>query len=160
MALLEVGRIVKPHGLAGEVVVRFVSNRPERLQPGARLVVGPAGAGGGLPAELTVAAVRPHRGCHLVSFEGVDDREAAERLRGVSLEAEPIDDAGALFVHELIGSEVVDADGVARGSVTSVEANPASDLLVVDGRYLVPVRFVVACSPGRVVVDTPEGLFE
>jgi 16S rRNA processing protein RimM len=160
MALLEVGRVVKPHGLAGEVVVRFVSNRPERLRPGSRLVVGPAAADRGLPGELTIAAVRPNLGGQLVAFEGVGDRDAAERLRGVILCAEPLADAGALFVHELIGAEVVDAGGVSRGTVTSVEANPASDLLVVDGRHLVPVRFVVDASPGRIVVDAPAGIFE
>ncbi|MGD0219370.1 MAG: ribosome maturation factor RimM [Acidimicrobiales bacterium] len=160
MALLEVGRVVKPHGLAGEVVVRFVSNRPERLRPGSRLVVGPAAAGPDLPAELTVATVRPHLGCHLVRFEGVVDRAAAEQLRGAILLAEPLTDAGALFVHELIGAEVVDVDGVTRGRVTALEANPASDLLVVDGRHLVPVRFVVESSPGRIVVEVPAGIFE
>ena len=104
--------------------------------------------------------MRPHLGGQLVAFEGVGDRDAAERLRGVILCAEPLADAGALFVHELIGAEVVDAGGVSRGTVTSVEANPASDLLVVDGRHLVPVRFVVDASPGRIVVDAPAGIFE
>ncbi len=158
MALLEVGRVVKPHGLAGEVVVVFVSNRPERLQPGSRLTVLADGAGP-VPAELTIAAVRPQRRCHLVTFEGVTDRDGAERLRGAVLAAEPLADDAALFVHELIGAEVVDTAGVVRGTVTAVEANPASDLLVVDGSHLVPVRFVVSHSPGRVVVDVPEGIF-
>ncbi len=158
MALLEVGRVVKPHGLAGEVVVVFVSNRPERLQPGSRLTVLADGAGP-VREELTIAAVRPQRRCHLVTFEGVTDRDGAEHLRGAVLAAEPLSDDAALFVHELIGAEVVDTAGVVRGTVTAVEANPASDLLVVDGSHLVPVRFVVSHSPGRVVVDVPEGIF-
>ena len=158
MALLEIGRVVKPHGLAGEVVVVFVSNRPERLQPGSRFTVLADGAGP-VPEELTIAAVRPQRRCHLVTFEGVTDRVGAEHLRGAVLAAEPLADDAALFVHELIGAEVVDTAGVVRGTVTAVEANPASDLLVVDGSHLVPVRFVVSHSPGRVVVDVPEGIF-
>jgi 16S rRNA processing protein RimM len=158
VALLEIGRVVKPHGLTGEVVVVFVSNRPERLQPGSRVSIVPTGSGGA-PAQLTVASVRPHRTCHLVCFEGVTDRDAAERLRGARLAAEPLEDPAALFVHELIGADVVDADGVEHGKVTAVEANPASDLLVVDGVHLVPVRFVVEASPGRIVVDVPEGIF-
>jgi 16S rRNA processing protein RimM len=158
VALLEIGRVVKPHGLAGEVLVVFVSNRPERLQPGSRLSIVPTGSGG-VPAQLTVAYVRPHRACHLVCFEGVTDLDAAERLRGARLAAEPLEDPEALFVHDLIGADVVDADGVGHGKVTAVEANPASDLLVVDGLHLVPVRFVVEASPGRIVVDVPEGIF-
>lgn len=108
---------------------------------------------------LTVTSVRPHQACHLVRFEGVTDRDAAERLRGARLAAEPLEDPAALFVHELIGAEVVDAGGVGHGKVTAVEANPASDLLVVDGVHLVPVRFIVEASPGRIVVDVPEGIF-
>ncbi len=43
----------------------------------------------------------------------------------------------------------------------SVEANPASDLLVLDGGGLIPLRFVVGSSPGeRVTVDVPDGLLD
>ena len=90
----------------------------------------------------------------------MDDIEAAEALRGTVLLAEPIEDPEALFVHELVGAEVVEADGTSHGRVTGVEANPASDLLVVEGGGLVPLRFVVGTAAGRVVVDVPEGLFE
>jgi hypothetical protein len=41
-----------------------------------------------------------------------------------------------------------------------VEANPASDLLVLDGDVLVPMHFVVDQGPGFVVVDPPEGLLD
>ncbi len=44
--------------------------------------------------------------------------------------------------------------------MTGVEANPASDLLVIDERTYVPMRFVVQTARGRVVVDVPEGVFE
>jgi 16S rRNA processing protein RimM len=65
-----------------------------------------------------------------------------------------------LWVHELLGARVVEVDGTERGTVASVEANPASDLLVLDTGALVPLRFVVEHTKDRVVVDTPEGLFE
>lgn len=155
MPLLEVGHVVKPHGLRGEVLVRFISNRPERLVAGTRLQT-EEGAG----EELEIASIRSQGDRHLVVFSGVEGIEAAERLRGVVLFAEPIEDADALFVHDLIGSEVFDVAGEALGTVTGVEANPASDLLVVDGRTYVPAVFVVSSSPGRIVVDPPKGLFE
>ncbi|HLI15635.1 MAG TPA: ribosome maturation factor RimM [Acidimicrobiales bacterium] len=156
---LELGRIGRPHGLSGEVVVHLVSNRPERLEPGARLGVREE-PGRDLPTELVVVSARSHRHGHLLRFAGVDDREAAGALTGAVLEGDPIDDPEALFVHELVGAEVVDLAGEVRGRVTALEANPASDLLVVDDRYLVPLRFVVARTGGRVVVEVPEGLFE
>jgi 16S rRNA processing protein RimM len=97
-----------------------------------------------------------------VRFEGVDTREAAEALAGAALRAEPLAgaDAEGLWVHELIGAEVVGTGGEGHGTVTAVEANPASDLLVLDGGALVPLRFVVAAEPGKLTVDVPDGLFE
>ena len=63
-------------------------------------------------------------------------------------------------MHELIGAAVRDAAGHDLGRVTAVEANPASDLLVLDGDVLVPMHFVVDQGPGFVVIDPPEGLLD
>ena len=152
MALLEVGRIVKPHGLRGEVIVQLVTDRVERLDPGMTLQspVGP----------LRVEHSRPHQNRWIVGFEGVGDRTAAEALHGVVLEAAPLEDPDTLWVHELIGSDVYDGAGTALGRVSAVEANPASDLLVLDGGGLIPLRFVVDHGPSRVVVEIPLGLLE
>ena len=101
-------------------------------------------------------------GRYLVSFEGVDDRAAAEALRGVELFAEPIEVPGTLWVHELVGATVRDPAGTELGTVEAVEANPASDLLVLDSGGLIPLRFVTAHDPaaGVVDVDIPEGLLD
>ncbi len=151
--LLEVGRIDKPHGLRGEVVVTLTTNRLERVAPGADLHT-EAG-------RFTVVSARPLHRRWIVQFAEVTDRNGAERLRGLQLDAEPLDDAGELWVHELIGCEVVDADGVVRGVVELVEANQASDLLVLDTGHLVPVRFVVdGPEAGRLRIEAPVGLFD
>ena len=77
------------------------------------------------------------------------------------MSADPIDDPDELWVHELIGAEVVDQAGTRRGVVEQVVDNPASDLLELDTGYLVPVRFVTALDPGvTVTVDVPAGLFD
>ena len=150
--LLEVGRIAKAHGIRGEVTVVLTTERVERLAPGAVLATrrGP----------LEVVSARPHQGGHLVTFAGVHDRNAAEALRGLVLHAEPLDDPDELWVHDLVGREVVELDGTTRGTVAALEVNPASDLLVLDSGALVPLRFVVETTPGRLVVDAPEGLFD
>lgn len=149
--LLEVGRIAKAHGLRGEVVVEMVTNRVEaRLAPGAVLQTA--------SGDLRVLHSRPHQHRWVVAFAGVADRTAAESLRGTALSAEPIEEEGTLWVHELIGAEVVDRDGRSYGAVVAVEPNPASDLLVLPDEQLVPLAFVVESSPGRVVIDPPEGL--
>ena len=152
MTLLEVGRIYRAHGLRGEVVVDLHTDRVERVAPGSRLVTD--------KGELVVQASRPHQGRFLVTFVGFSDRTGAEALAGLSLRAEGLADPDALWVHELIGSRVVERDGTERGSVASVQANPAHDLLVLDSGALVPVVFVVSCENGVTTVDVPSGLFD
>jgi 16S rRNA processing protein RimM len=107
-----------------------------------------------------VRSSRPHQGRHLVCFDGVADRTGAEALQGTVLTAEPLDDPAALWVHDLVGAEVVAVDGARLGVVAAVEANPASDLLVLEGGGLVPLTFLVRTEAGRVVVDPPAGLLD
>ena len=149
--LLEVGHVGKAHGLRGDVMVHLSTNRPERVDVGTVLHSdrGP----------LTVERSQPHKKAHLVHFAGINSREAAEAARGLALWAEPIDDPDVVWAHEVIGAVVVDQHQVEHGPVVAMEANPASDLLVLDNGGLVPVRFVVDVEPGeRVTVDVPAGL--
>lgn len=151
--LLEIGRVGRPHGTGGEVTVTLVSNRPERLEPGSELQTD--------LGTLQVSSARPHNKRHLVTFAGVDDRSKAETLRGLVLRAAPIVDPDELWVHELIGARVVDQSGTDRGSVASVVANPAGDLLELTDGALVPLRFLVHSVPSeRIEVEVPDGLFE
>ncbi|HUR49063.1 MAG TPA: ribosome maturation factor RimM [Acidimicrobiales bacterium] len=154
MGLLEIGRVVRPHGLRGEVVVELVTNRPDRLAP-ETLIAGPKG-------PLRITASRPFQARHLVQFDGVNTREQAELLRDFVLRAEPVaeTDPDVLWVHELVGSEVRDAAGKPLGTVREVQDNPASDLLVLHDGGLIPCRFVVSSGQGVVTVDIPEGLLD
>lgn len=152
-ARLEIGRVGRAHGLRGEVAVSLTSDRAERLAPGAQLLAD--------DRPVVVASARPHQQRVLVRFEGVEDRTAAEALQGAVLRAEALpSEADELWVHELVGAIVCDPTGAELGVVEAVEANPASDLLVLDGDRLVPLTFVVAHEPGRITVEVPEGLFD
>jgi 16S rRNA processing protein RimM len=150
--LLEVGRIGRPHGLRGEVVVRLTTDRLERVAPGAVLQTD--------AGELVVAAARRHQDSWLVAFEGHRGRDAAEALRGRVLRAEALDDPDEMWVHELVGSSVVTVAGDAVGTCVAVVANPASDLLELDTGALVPVVFVVDRDADRVTIDPPDGLLD
>jgi 16S rRNA processing protein RimM len=156
---LEVGRIVKAHGIRGEVVVEAVSNRPERFAAGDRALAVRRATPQGGPGP----AGRMSRPRWIVSVEGVDDRNTAERLRGTVLSGDPLghdDDDAELWAHELVGSQLLDPAGRVLGRVAAVEANPASDLLVLESGHLVPMVFVVEAGAGRVVVDPPAGLLD
>lgn len=157
--LLDVGQVVRPHGLRGEVVVRLVTNRLERLAPGT-VLAGRSPSADRPDLSLTVESSRPFQHRYLVRFEHFADRPTAETLRDVTLLARPLEDDDALFVHDLIGCELVEIGGASHGRVAAVEANPASDLLVGEAGWLVPLRFVVETRPGTIVVDVPAGLFE
>ncbi len=143
---------MRPHGLRGQVVVELWTNRTERLSAGSRLTTS--------SGVLQVKEATGHKGRWLVSFEGFCNVGHAEAVMGEILKAAPLDDPGCLWIHELIGADVVDVEGRGLGRVVSVEANPASDLMVLEGGGLVPLRFVEQVSEGRVVVDTPPGLLE
>jgi 16S rRNA processing protein RimM len=148
-----VGRIAKPHGLAGQVVVDLVTNVSGRLEPGTSLstTAGPV---------LVVEASRPFGRRWIVSFEGIEDHAGAEGVRGWGLLAPPVNEPGALWVDELVGTPVFDQDGRNLGTVASLVANPASDLLELEGGGLIPLVFVVERTEGRITVDIPAGLLE
>lgn len=162
---LVVGRIGRPHGVRGEVTVEVRTDDPERrFAPGAVLATDPSSAG-----PLTVSSKRWHSGILLLRFEGVDDRDAAERLRNTwlvidSADVEPPEDPDEFYDHQLIGLSVVTVEGEAVGEVTDV-LHHGQDLLVVRhaGREVL-VPFVKALVPevdlaaGRLVIDPPRGL--
>jgi 16S rRNA processing protein RimM len=138
------------------VSVTLTSDRHERVEPGSVLHAEEHG-------ELVVATSRPHRGRWLVRFEGIDDRTAAEALRGAALTAAPRAEGAKgdeLWVRDIVGAEARTPDGRVLGTVTAVEPNPAHDLLVLDDTTLVPAVFVVDHRPGTVVVDPPPGLLD
>jgi 16S rRNA processing protein RimM len=157
--LLEVGHIVRPHGVRGEVIVELLTTLEQRLAPGSEL----EGLGRRFVVETAQAVpgkLRPTGGRWIVRFSGVGSREEAERLRGTALQAQSIAGLEGLWVHEIIGATVVDVAGAHLGKVVSIEANPASDLLVLEGGALVPLRFVTTWGPGVLTVDAPPGLFD
>jgi 16S rRNA processing protein RimM len=166
-----VGRIVKPHGIRGELVVEPRTDSPEiRFAAGSVLS---ANLRDGSKRDVTVTAARAHSGRLLVVVEGVADRDDAENLRGSLLlapEADlpPTGDPDEFYDHELEGLAVVTTDGTKIGVVAEVLHGAGNDLLQVSreggGELLVP--FVNQIVPevdvrgGRVVIDPPDGLLD
>ena len=151
-SLLSVGYITKPHGLKGDVLVHLTTNRTERVDPGTQLTTD--------HGMLEILTSAPQGDRWRVRFVGVDGRVAAEAICGRELFATPLDDPDALWVHELIGSEIRLQSGEPVGRIASVEANPASDLLVLADGRLVPLFFVTDTQPGVVTIDPPLGLLD
>ena len=158
--LLEVGRFGRPHGVKGQIYIKLSTDRSERVQVGARLW---AGEWFEVAARTSMANTGADR--WVVGLVGIDDRNDVERLVNKVVWAEPIDDPGAVWVHQVIGARVVDVGGVDRGTCIAVLKNPANDLLELESGALVPVLFVdsvQADADGNFVVtiNPPDGLFE
>lgn len=151
--LLQVGRLGRAHGVRGDIIIILDTDRVERVAPGSKLHDGHQWH----EVERSRVLSSQRWVAHLV---GVDDRSAAKRLSGRTLSAEPIEDADTLWVHDLVGCDVVDTQGTLRGRCIAVIANPASDLLELDTGALVPTTFVVDTDDTVITVDVPDGLFE
>lgn len=166
-----VGRVVRPHGVRGDVVVEVRTDRPEHRFGTGCVLDRPDGP------PLTVGAARPHGQRWLVRFAGVASRDAAEALRDTELTvpaqtAAHGDEAGSDSEeypdHLLVGMAVHDLAGVLIGTVATIEHAPWQDLVVVDrpsgGEIRVPfVRAlvpVVDLQTGVLVVDPPGGLLD
>ena len=127
LEFIEAGEIVNVHGLRGEVKVLCWLDDPEMLCEFDRCRI--AGK------EFAMEQVRVQKTCNLVKLEGIDTVEAAQKLRGKTVELfrEDIDEE-VIFAAELIGMEVF-ASGEKIGRITEVLAYPGNSVYVVRGQY-------------------------
>lgn len=159
-----IGRVVKAHGIRGEVVVEPRTDVPEqRFAPGTVV----QGKQGGRTRELTVTAMRPHQGRLLITFAEIADRTAAESLRSTTFFAPPREDDEGFYDHDLEGLRVLQ-DGADIGEVTGVTHVPGRLLLevTINSGKEVLIPFVEDIVPdvdldsGMCVITPPEGLLE
>lgn len=168
---LTVGRVVKAHGIGGEIVVEIRTDDPDaRFAPGNTLR-GKASRGGG-ERDFVVESVREHGARLLVRLTGITDREAADALRGTlfvvdSDDLPPIDEADTYYDHELEGLHVRTIKGHDVGVVAEVLHTAAGELLAVrreSGEALVPFVTAIVTSvsldDGTIEIDPPEGLLD
>ena len=164
--LLIVGRIGRVHGVRGEVTVEVRTDSPEdRFQVGTSIATDPSKFG-----PLTITGQRWHNGILLLTFDGVSDRGAAEKIKNVLLMAD-VDiaesDADEFHVQLLIGSTIELIDGTVLGTIDDVLTTKGQNLLsFMRGGKQVLIPFVKAIVPtvdiaGRkVVITPPEGLLD
>jgi len=169
---LVAGRVVKAHGITGELVVDVRTDDPEqRFAPGTRLRLKPRGPGE--MREVQVESARPHGARMLVRLSGVLDRDTADALRGSlfivdSADLPPIDDPDEFYDHQLEGLAVRTVDGAQIGTVAEVLHTAAGELLSVrtpeGAEVLVPFVSAmvtsVSLAEGIVEIDPPDGLLD
>ena len=163
-----VGRVIRPHGLRGEMVVAVLSDVPGRLAPGNKLLM--AREEGGPAEPVVVESERPHKTGAVLRLAGVTSPERVEELRGRWLEVErsevPAAPPGTYYHFELLGCRCFDG-GRELGEVVDLAEDGGGLLLIVtDGERRVPVPFVTAflrevdVAAGRIDLDLPPGLVD
>ncbi len=163
MEKIKVGKIVNAVGLKGEVKVYNYSDSSEIYEITPQLYAG--------DKLLGIEKVRIQKNMVILKLEGVDDRNAAEAMKGrelfVTEEDLPELEEGEYYIRDLIGMEVVE-NGVLLGRVTGVLQNTPQDIFEVErenGRQLLIPRvdeFVIDIDmqAQRIEVKLPEGLLE
>ena len=153
---IEAGEIVTTHGVRGEVKVLCWLDDPEMLCEFDRCRID--------GREYAMEQVRVQKTCNLVKLQGIDTMEAAQTMRGKTMELfrEDIDDE-VIFAAELIGVEVY-ADGKMIGKIRDVLDYPGNSVYVVKGEheYMIPAvkAFVLSTDVGgnRMEVKLIEGM--
>jgi len=175
--MVTVGRIVRPQGRRGEVVVVSETDfGEERFRPGAELWASRAG-------EVTTVAIVtswPHQGRWVLGLAGVGSIDEAEAWRDVELRV-PADGLhelgdGAFYVHDLLGCRVETTRGTLVGAVARVDLGNGTPLLVVTPpgakaaevgdvqEVLVPLAESICrrvdVGAKLIVIDPPAGLID
>jgi len=153
--MIMLAAVAGAHGIRGEVRLKLFTDAPENLARHARF-----DAGG---RALVLKAIRPDKpGTAVARFDGIDDRNAAEALRGVQLmvprTALPPLAEGEYYIADYLGMAVADETGAAVGTVRAIENFGASDILDVSlaagGTVMVPfVADVVREEANRLIID-------
>ena len=160
-SLIEVGYVVRAHGVTG--ALKVIAHDPEStvLGEAATVMIG--------ERSFTVTRARQANRAFLLEVVGIADRDAAEGLRGrpVAVDRDLIDlDEGEVFLVDLIGCEVVTEDDAAYGQVVDIEPGPQDRLVIHHGEverllpYVAEFIVDVDLEARLIVVDPPEGLPE
>lgn len=166
---LRVALLLSAHGVSGELKARCLSDDPDRLLGLEEVwLTSPEGE---LLRRVGLSARRAH-GCDLVRLEGVDDRDAAERLRGAYLAVEraralPLPE-GRYYECDLLGLAVEDAVRGPIGRLRRISYNGAQDVYEIARPGRKPLYLAVTdetflgAEPGEGIIRVrlPEGLWE
>lgn len=166
-AWVVVGEVVGAFGVRGEVKVVPLTDFPDRFERTATIYVGDE------HMPYKVRSARSHKTQVLLTLEGVESADAAERLRGSRLwipagELHPLAE-DQYYLHDMIGLRVRHVDGTSLGTIRDVVPSAGADLYVVrndttGAETLLPAvkAFIkqVDVAGGVVVVDPIPGLFD
>lgn len=141
LVYVTIGKLRRPHGVHGEIVMEIYTDFPERLRAGMTLYAGET------YQVLKLTHRRWHQEGLLLTFDGYDTPERVGELRNQLLFLRTADlpslPAGEYYHHQLLGLAVMDESGKLLGQVTEILETGANDVLVVrsqtGGEILLPL---------------------
>jgi len=165
---LVVGRVGKPHGIHGDILVEVITDFPERLSTGVRFGIGPEK---GPQSFHETHAVRFHKARWLLSTVGIRSRELIEEWRGqyLYLPEQSLDELpeGYYYEHHLAGLKCCSVDGEDLGTITGFDPDDTQIRIIVRREkkdYSVPwvpaIIIAVDLEAGTVTLDPPKGLLD
>ena len=157
--LISVGRVIKPFGLRGRVVIDPLTDFPERFAPGRSVLIN--------GDAFQITASKPRKDGWVLKLEGVTTPEQAETLRGATLQVPESDlhplPEGQYYRFQVIGLLAVNEDGDEVGQVTDVLETGSNDVYLIKGpggERLVPAlpQFVtqIDLDAGRMIIEDAE----
>lgn len=164
---IALGDVVATHGVAGWLRLRLFHPQGRTLYSSTEAEL----ARGEARFRFRVDQARPHGGVALLKLRGIDDMDAARELVGCRLSVRqdtlaPLS-ASEYYHDEVVGFEVVDAEGKRLGTVTRIWPRQGGDLLVVAGpgkEHLIPAirEFIqqIDIVERTITIDAPDGLLE
>lgn len=168
-AFLQLGEVLRPHGLRGELRVRLLTDYPERITELKQVHLATTVAAQDARA-WKLQYMRMHQRYGLVKLVGVDDRNAAELLRGLKVmvaieEAVPLEEE-EFYLFQLIGLKVMTTGGCNLGRIRDIIETGANDVYIVDspayGEILIPATaetiVETSIAAGYLRVQLPDGL--
>jgi len=130
-AFLVVGKLRRPHGVRGEILLEVFTDFPERLQPGVTVLVGEK------HQPQRIRSRRIHNKGLLVSFDGYTTPETVGALRNalvyVTAADRPPLPKGEYYHHQLLGLRVLTDEGQELGRIIEILTTGANDIYVVRG---------------------------
>ena len=168
-SLMTLGKIVKPHGLQGELCVTHYTDSPFLFEDLQRLFLR---LPGGRPRRYTVTGVRYNRDRPLISFREIQGRDQAERLRGAEVLARrrdlPDEDPEAFMIADLQGLQIYRDDGLFLGDLREVQSHAGQEIWVIahpEGNEILfpavdPFVLEIDLQAGLARIDPPPGLLD
>jgi len=169
-AFLVLGRILRPHGVRGEMLLQVITHFPERISALETVFIGPDPYDRQAAASFGMVSTRRHRGELLITLAGINTREDADAYRSQLLmvaldDAVPLE-ADEYYLFQVLGARVFTTAGEDLGRVTDVLETGANDVFVVTGglhgEVLIPdiadVVLDVDIENSRITIDPIPGL--